>query len=159
MTKSESASSPEATQESAESAETAERAAVADETAASVPAGAAEPEADPFDALRATWGFPTFAQDFPHDAELTALVAAFAAGDYATVRTGAPALAARTKDDDVKRAAELLRARIEPDPSSRLFFGLTAALLVFLFAWWAMHDGPQAAAPAPPKPPAVEFIK
>lgn len=120
-----------------------------------------EPEqpADPYAGARGTWGFPAFAQDFPPDAELAALVSAFAAGDYATVRTGAPALAAKTKDDDVKRAAELLRARIEPDPSARLFFGLTAALLVFLFVWWATHDGAQHNAPPPPKPPPVEFVK
>ncbi len=88
------------------------------------------------------------------------LVTAFAAGDYATVRTGAPALAAKTDNEDVKRAAELLRARIEPDPTARLFFALTAALLVFLFGWWLTHSGPQHHAPAPPKPPpAVEFVK
>lgn len=114
--------------------------------------------ADPFAEVRGTWGFPGFAQDFPHDAELAALVTAYAAGDYATVRTAAPALAAKTTNDEVKRAARLLRARIEPDPSSRLFFGLTAALLLFLFAWWATHDGPSHATPAPAKPPAVERV-
>lgn len=118
------------------------------------------PLVDPLADLRSAWGFPAFAHDFPRDAELATLVAAFVAGDYATVRKGAPALAARTKDEDVKRAAELLRARIEPDPTSRVFFALTAALLVFLFAWWALHDGPQHTAPAPPKaPPPVEHIK
>lgn len=132
-------------------------------------AGATEPakktaragsSGDPFAEIRGTWGFPAFAEDFPHDAELAALVAAFAEGDYAAVRTGAPRLSAKTKDDEVKRAADLLRARIEPDPSSRLFFGLTAALLVFLFVWWAAHDGPQHSAPAPAQaPPAVEFVK
>jgi len=76
------------------------------------------------------------------------------------VRTGAPALAAKAENDDVKRAAELLRSRIDPDPSSRLFFGLTAALLVFLMVWWATHDGPQQHGPPPPKPPpVVEFVK
>jgi hypothetical protein len=107
-----------------------------------------------------SWGFPAFARDFPKDDELAALVTAFAAGDYATVRTGAPELAARTKDDKVKQAAQLLRSRIEPDPTARVFFGLTAALLVFLMAWWATHDGPQSHGPAQPKPPpTVEFVK
>lgn len=109
---------------------------------------------------RASWGFPAFARDFPHDDELAKLVAAFAAGDYATVRVGAPALAARTDDADVKRAAELLRSRIEPDPSARMFFVLTAALMVFLMVWWATHDGPQHHAPAPANaPPTVEIVK
>lgn len=117
-------------------------------------------KSDAFEKTRAAWGFPRFARDFPHDEELARLVAAFAAGDYATVRTDAPALAASTKSDDVKRAAELLRARIEPDPSARVFFGLTAALMVFLMLWWASHDGPRHHAPAPVKvPPAVEFVK
>jgi hypothetical protein len=118
---------------------------------------------DAFEKTRATWGFPSFARDFPNDPELAALVAAFAAGDYATVREGAPALAAKTDDEGVKRAAELLRARIEPDPTSRLFFALTAALLVFLMAWWATHDGKQHAASAtssPAKPATtVEIVK
>ena len=109
---------------------------------------------------RATWGFPSFARDFPNDPELGSLVAAFAAGDYAAVRKGAPALASKTTDEHVKRAAELLRSRIEPDPTSRLFFALTAALLVFLMAWWATHDGKRHAATATPKPPAtVEIVK
>ncbi len=120
-------------------------------------------EGDPLAKVRATWGFPAFARDFPNDAELATLVEAFAAGDYATVREGAPALAAKTSDADVKRAAELLRARIEPDPTSRLFFVLTAALLVFLMAWWATHDGKhrESSSSTPiAKPPAtVEIVK
>ncbi len=117
---------------------------------------------DAFAKVRATWGFPAFARDFPNDGELATLVEAFAAGDYATVREGAPALAAKTSDADVKRAAELLRARIEPDPTSRLFFALTAALLVFLMAWWATHDGKHRESTSTPiaKPPAtVEIVK
>ncbi len=119
-----------------------------------------EPVPDAFEKVRASWGFPAFARDFPNDPDLASLVAAFAAGDYNAVRAGAPELAARTKDDGVKRAAELLRARIEPDPTARVFFGLTAALLVFLMTWWATHDGPQShGPPAPQPPPTVEFVK
>jgi hypothetical protein len=101
-----------------------------------------EVDAEKIAAMQAAWGFPSFAQDFPRDAELMELVAAFAAGNYAAVRTGAPALAAKTNHDDVKRAAQLLRKRIEPDPTARVFFGLAALLLVFLFGWWVTHDGP-----------------
>ena len=118
------------------------------------------PKVDAFENARASWGFPAFAREFPNDPELASLVAAFAAGDYATVRTGAPELASKTKDEHVKRAAELLRARIEPDPTARVFFALTAALLVFLMTWWATHDGPQSHGPPPAKaPPTVEFVK
>jgi hypothetical protein len=128
--------------------------------ASSPPEPAPAPKADVFAKARDSWGFPAFARDFPNDPELASLVAAFAAGDYATVRTGAPALASKTTDEHVKRAAELLRARIEPDPTARVFFGLTAALLVFLMTWWATHDGPQSHGPPAPKPPpAVEFVK
>lgn len=123
-------------------------------------ADAAETDAAGASAVGADWGYPAFAEGFPADAELAALVKAFAAGDYATVRKEAPALAARTKDDDVKRAAELLRSRIEPDPTARWFVGLTAALLVFLMAWWVTHDGPQHTGPAPVRPaPTVEYVK
>jgi len=119
----------------------------------------ADAEDDPFGALRKSWGFPSFARDFPADPELATLVAAFAAGDYATVRSGAPALEAKTTDDAVKRAAAVLRARIEPDPTSRLFFGLTAALMVFLMVWWATHDGAQPIVPVAKPAPTVEYVK
>jgi hypothetical protein len=94
------------------------------------------------DAERRSWGFPRFARGFPRNAELDALVTAFAAGDYAAVREGAPRLAERTDDEDVRRAARLLRARTEPDPAAKILFLVAAALLVFLSAWWVAHDGP-----------------
>jgi len=127
----------------------------------SSPPEAPAPKVDAFEKARASWGFPAFARDFPNDPDLATLVAAFATGDYATVRSGAPELAAKTTDERVKRAAELLRSRIEPDPTARVFFGLTAALLVFLMTWWATHDGPQThGGPPQPQPkPTVEFVK
>jgi hypothetical protein len=128
----------------------------------SPPDPAPSPLVDVYEKTRTAWGFPSFARDFPNDPELAVLVAAFAAGDYATVRTGAPQLASKTEDEHVKRAAELLRARIEPDPTSRLFFALTAALLVFLMVWWATHDGKQhhATTTTPAKAaPTVEIVK
>ncbi len=107
------------------------------------------------------WGFPEFARDFPRDEALDALVARFADGDYLAVREGAPRLAAKEGvPDDVKKAALLLRARVEPDRTARTFFGLAAALLVFLTVWWVTHDGPEHRGTiAPPPPPAVEFVK
>lgn len=104
------------------------------------------------------WGFPAFAADFPAHPELDALVKAFAKGDYAAVRERAPKLAAEADEESVKEAAKLLRARIEPDPTARVFFGLTAALLVFLSIYWMTHDGKTHENPKEP-PPKVEIVK
>jgi hypothetical protein len=98
-----------------------------------------------------SWGFPRFAKDFPRHDELDALVAAFARGDYATVRERAPKLASETDDEAVRRAALTLRERIEPDPTSKTLFLIAAALLLCLTAWWVAHDGPPDATPAPAK--------
>jgi hypothetical protein len=86
---------------------------------------------------------PAFAESFPDHPELRELVDAFARGDYRTVRERAPALAASAVDEDVKRAALLLRERIEPDPTAKILFIVAAVLLVFLTAWWVAHDGPR----------------
>jgi hypothetical protein len=114
----------------------------------------APPSTDAYDAARTSWGFPRFAADFPRQAALDALVVAFARGDYATVRERAPDL---TKSDDpaVKRAAEQLLDALAPDPSAKILFGLTAALLVCLFGWWLAHDHPA----EKPEPPKVEIVK
>lgn len=101
-----------------------------------------------------SWGYPRFAKDFPRDPALDALVDAFARGDYATVRAGAPKLAESTSDDAVKRAAQKLRERIEPDPASKVLFLIAATLLVFLAAFWVTHDGPEL--PTPPRPKHVD---
>lgn len=98
------------------------------------------------------WGYPSFAKDFPANEELNRLVDAFARGDYATVRRDAPKLAASTDDAEVKKAAETLRERIEPDPASKLLFLFAALLLAFLTVWWVMHDGPSSGTPPPLKP-------
>lgn len=95
------------------------------------------------------WGFPRFAKEFPRHPELDALVDAFANGDYGLVRERAPKLAASTEDEAVKRAAEQLRAAIEPDPTSKIFFYVAGGLLVFLFGWWLTHSG-ASQAPSPP---------
>jgi hypothetical protein len=81
-----------------------------------------------------------FTSLLPDDPELKRLVQAFEAGDYYTVRTGAPALAERTTDPAVKKAALDLRRRIEPDPAQLYLMGLTLALLVFLVAWFYLHQ-------------------
>lgn len=107
------------------------------------------PTDEAFAALRASWGFPAFAKRFPRDPALDALVAAFARGDYAAVREGAPKLASTTTSASVREAAETLRARIEPDPTSKILLLVAAALLAFLTLWWVAHDGPDADRSAP----------
>lgn len=96
---------------------------------------------DRYEVVRKSWGFPSFAKNFPRHPELDELVVAFARGDHHAVREGAPKLAAETTDPAVKIAAETLRARIEPDPTSKVLFLLAGVLLVFLAAWWVTHDG------------------
>jgi hypothetical protein len=121
-------------------------------------ARASEKDAIAYDRAKKSWGFPRFAKGFPRNAELDALVVAFTKGDYATVRDRAPKLAASAEDEDVKRAAEMLRARLDPDPGALVLFALAGALLLFLTVWWVMHDGPpRGAAPAKP-PPTMERI-
>lgn len=82
---------------------------------------------------------PAFARWFPPDPELEELVAAFAAGDYRTVKAKAPLLAERTPDPRVRRAALELRDRIEPDPMQLYLFALAGLLLVFLTFWFYAH--------------------
>jgi hypothetical protein len=113
-----------------------------------------DPDAAAFAAVRASWGYPAFARRFPRDPELDALVTAFTRGDYHAVRERAPKLAASSADADVKRAAELLRQRIEPDPTSKILLLLAATLLAFLTVWWVTHDGPEGARPITPAKPA-----
>jgi len=109
----------------------------------------------------AAWGFPSFAKDFPENDELAELVDAFARDDYKTAGEDGLALAKKTDDDAVKKAALLLAERTKPDPSSKLLFLFTATLLVFLSVWWMTHDGPpKDAPPAPTTPvPTVEYPK
>ena len=99
------------------------------------------------------WGRPRFADDFPDDPDLAALVDRFAEGNYRAVRDGVPAL--KDKPDDVMRAARRLLAATEPDPTAKLLFAMTGLLLVFLAAYWILHDRPKE---TPPRP-AVEHVK
>ncbi len=101
---------------------------------------------------------PPFARDFPSDPELTALVRAFEAGDFAHVRREAPKLAARKDDAAIKDATALLVARTEADPLARGLLALTLVLLLGLTAFWLAHDSPKPTAPAPPPQPTVERV-
>jgi hypothetical protein len=78
---------------------------------------------------------PAFLLEFPEDAELEPLIAAFEAGNFARVRSEAPKLAARTRDDAVRRAALELRSRTDPDPLLLMMLLLCISLFVFLVIW------------------------
>jgi len=75
---------------------------------------------------------PLFLTKFPEDPELSRLVAAFEAGNYALVRSDAERLAERTSDPRVRDAALELRRRIDPDPLIKYLLGLALALFMFL---------------------------
>lgn len=86
-------------------------------------------------------GTPSFAEGFPRDPALDALVAAFARGDYARVRRDGPAIVASSAPPEVRAAAGVLMARTRPDPLSVVFFALAAALLVVLSGYWWWKAG------------------
>jgi hypothetical protein len=85
---------------------------------------------------------PAFAEGYPRDPALDALVEAFERGDFGHVRVAAPRLAETTRDPIVKQAALDLRARIEPDPMARWVVLGTGALLAFLVFWFYSHRLP-----------------
>jgi hypothetical protein len=82
---------------------------------------------------------PAFAAAYPPDPELDRLVAAFARGDHRMVREKAPALAERTDDPEVRKAARDLRARLDPDPLALWMLAGSGALLLFLAVWFYSH--------------------
>ena len=78
---------------------------------------------------------PGFVLGFPNDPDLNELVRAYEAGDFATVRAEAPALAERSDDPQVQDAAWELRNRIEPDPLARYLLVISCLMLLFLIFW------------------------
>jgi hypothetical protein len=78
---------------------------------------------------------PAFLLEYPHDPELEDLIAAYERGDFAKVRAEAPALARRTSDESVRKAALELRQRTEPDRLLVFFLLLSIGLLLFLVVW------------------------
>jgi hypothetical protein len=86
-------------------------------------------------------GRPPFAEGFPADPDLDALLAAFEAGDFARVRGEAKRIAQSSKDAAVKQAAEVVLARTRADPLQLVLIAVSAALLVVLSAWWIVHSG------------------
>lgn len=121
-------------------AEEAPRAAEQSEAAAESKTSVQQSSADEDGAALDTQGRerPQFLRSFPEHPELSRLVTAFEAGNYALVRAEAEALAERADSPAVRDAALELRRRIEPDPLMKYLLALTAALLLFL-AYFAYH--------------------
>jgi hypothetical protein len=82
---------------------------------------------------------PSFARAFPRSPELDALVLAFARGDYASVRSRAPALARSTDDPGIQQAARTLVERTHPEPLAVALLAIAALLLAVLTAWAIAH--------------------
>lgn len=82
---------------------------------------------------------PSFAAHFPADPELDALLVAFERGDYATVREDGALLVKTTKSEAVRRSAEELLLRIEPDPLAKMLLLGASLLLVFFTIWYFTH--------------------
>ena len=79
---------------------------------------------------------PAFAARFPRHPDLDRLLQAFEAGNFAYVRREAPRLAKRTDDAKVRAAAQELRRRIDPEPTSMFLWALGVALLLFLYGYY-----------------------
>ena len=90
-------------------------------------------------AARPREGVPSFAQAFPSDPELDALVLAFERGNYARVRREAPRLADRTGSSEVRDSARELLRRLDPDPLAMYLLGTAVALLIVVSYWYLSH--------------------
>ncbi|MEN9580511.1 MAG: hypothetical protein RJA70_3520 [Pseudomonadota bacterium] len=78
---------------------------------------------------------PAFLLGFPADSELDTLVAAYERGDFLFVRENAARVINDATNEHVKRAANELRRRIDPDPLVVTMLSLAGALLLFLIVW------------------------
>lgn len=84
-------------------------------------------------------GVPLFAQKYPREETLDALLVTFERGNYAAVREGAEKLLASDAKPAVRQAAEDLLRRLEPDPLARYLLGVATLLLVFFSIWYFTH--------------------
>jgi hypothetical protein len=85
---------------------------------------------------------PRFLLELPHDPALEPLIEAFEAGNYARVRVLAPELVKSANNPEVRRAAEELLARIEPDPRVVLLLGVAIALFLFVVVFVYLKQAP-----------------
>jgi hypothetical protein len=85
---------------------------------------------------------PHFLLELPHDPALEPLIEAFESGNYARVRAQAPEVAKHSADPEVRRAAEELLARIEPDPLVKLLLAVAIGLFLFVVVWVYVKQAP-----------------
>jgi hypothetical protein len=85
---------------------------------------------------------PAFAKEFPRIADLDDVVAAFARGDYASVRAQAIRLEQASPDPIVREAARVLFDRTRPDPLAVTMLVIAALLLATVASWWMAHGRP-----------------
>lgn len=85
---------------------------------------------------------PRFLLGFPQDPALEPLIEAFEAGNYARVREQAPELAKNASEAEVRRAAEELLARIEPDPLVKLLLAVAIGLFLFVLIFVYVKQAP-----------------
>lgn len=85
---------------------------------------------------------PRFLLELPHDPALEPLIEAFESGNYARVRAGAPEVAKSNADPEVRRAAEELLVRIEPDPLVKLLLAVAIGLFLFVVVWVYVKQAP-----------------
>jgi hypothetical protein len=100
---------------------------------------------------------PLFAEGFPRDPKLDALVEAFSRGDFAHVRREGPLLARDAPDEGVRKAAQVLVERTAPARGIVGLLALAGLLLLVLAGWWIAHGK---APPGPaPGAPHVEHVR
>ncbi len=91
---------------------------------------------------------PSFAEDYPDDPELLALVDAFEAGNYRAVREGAARIIAdQEKSEELRAAARDLRSRTEPHRVQVWLLVLAAGLVLALSAYEIARHAQRPAAP------------
>lgn len=84
-------------------------------------------------------GVPLFAQKYPRDDALDALLVLFDRGNYAAVREGAERILTSKAKSPVKQATEDLLRRLEPDPLARYMLIASMLLLLFFSLWYFTH--------------------
>jgi hypothetical protein len=103
---------------------------------------------------------PRFANDYPDDAALLALVDAFEAGNYKDVRSGTARILAAEHPEALKAAARDLRSRTEPGRMQIALLVIAAVLVIVLSGYEIMRHGPSApSAPSQAPHPTIERIR
>ncbi len=76
-----------------------------------------------------------FLAELPDDPRIQRLAEAFEAGNYARVRSDAPALLASDESEEVRQAARELLDRIQPDPLAKYLLAVSVLLFIAVVAF------------------------